>query len=136
MNNLLTALMTKISNSVLSTDVGGRIFLDMAPEGTEFPYVVFSIVADTPDNTFTDVLDNVLIQFSLFSTSLSATEITTMYNDLKSLFDDCTFTLSSGTLLSMERVNLTTMVDDITTPSGTIGSKQWAVDYNIKVKDL
>ena len=142
LNNLLTALMTHFTEAPggVHNDfydyIGGRLFLDRAPEGAEFPYVVFSIVADTPDNTFTDALDDVLIQFSLYSTSSSATEMTTMYNDLKSLFDDCTFTLSPGTLLSMERVNLTTMVDDITTPSGTVGLKHWAVDYNVKVKDL
>ena len=60
-----------------------------------------------------------------------------MYKDLKALFDDCILTLlTSGTMLSMERVNLTTMADEITTETGTVGMRHWAVDYNVKVKDL
>jgi len=65
MNNLLSAIMTKLSGSALYNDVGGRIFLDEAPEGTEFPYVVFFIVSDVPEKTFTEDFENIIIQFSL-----------------------------------------------------------------------
>ncbi len=136
MNNLLTAIMTKISGSNLSSDVGGRVYLDQAPDACEMPYIVFFIVSDVPDNTFEEFLEDILIQFSLFSSSSSATEITTMYTDLKALFDDCSFLITSNTLLWFKRSHLTTMVDGITAPTGTVGVRHWAVDYSILMQRI
>lgn len=124
LNNLLTAIMTKTVDSTLSSDVAGRIFLDEAPQEAEKPYVVFFIVSDVPEKTFTEDFENIIIQFSLFSDSEGAAEITTMYNDLKTLFDECTFSITASTLIWMNRVNLTTMFED--------GVRHWAVDYEIK----
>ena len=45
MNNMLTAIATKISGSALQSYVGGRIYLDQAEQGAQFPYVVYFIVA-------------------------------------------------------------------------------------------
>ncbi len=126
--------MTKISGSALSTDVGGRIFLDEAPADCEFPYVVFFIVSDVPDDVFAKKGEDVLIQFSLFSASKGATEITTMYTDLKALFDDAQLTVTSSTMIIMKRENLVTSVDEITTPEGTVGVKTWHVDYSIALQ--
>jgi hypothetical protein len=131
LKNLLTAIMTKTTGSALSIDVGGRIYLDQAPDNSTFPYVVFFIVSDVPEKTFSEDFENVLIQFSLFSASSGATEITTIYTDLKSLFDECSLSITGNTLVWMKRANLTTMVDDITIQDGTQAVKHWAVDYDI-----
>jgi hypothetical protein len=132
MNALLTALMTKTSGSALSTDVGGRIYLDRAPAGVSFPYVVFFIVSNVPEKTFSEVYENVIVQFSLFSSSQSAIEITYMHSHLKALFDECSMTISGSTLVWMKRTNLVTMVEDMDTPTGMAGVKHWAVDFEIK----
>ena len=134
MNNLLTAIMTKLTGSALSSDVGGRIFADEAPDGAPFPYVIFLIISDVPDNTFTDDLHEILIQFSLYSTSSGLAEITDMYADLKALFDDCTLAITSTTFLFMKRQSMTTMFDAITTPAGEVGVRHWAADYIIKTR--
>jgi len=131
MKNLFAAIMTKTSGSSLSTAVGGRIYLDEAPAGCEFPYVVFRVVTGGPDNMFNKKGKDTLIQFSLFSTSKGATEITTMYADLMALFDECVMTITSNNLVLMDFQNLATMVDEITTPEGTATLKHWAVDFNI-----
>lgn len=133
MNYLLTALMTKITTgpSALYSDVSGRVYLDRAPNEAEFPYVVFFIVSDVPEKTYTEDFEDIIIQFSLFSASEGAAEITDIYTDLKSLFDECSLSITSSTLVWMKRSNLITMVDDITTSQGTFGVKHWAVDYNI-----
>jgi len=140
MNNLLTAIYNKTSDSDLSSDVGGRIFLDQAQLGTEFPYVVFFIVSAVPDNAFAQDGEDILIQFSLFSASKSATEITTMYGHLKALFDDCSLTIPpTGTvtdaLVWMRRDSLATLVDEVTTEAGTLGVKAWHVDYTILTQE-
>jgi hypothetical protein len=131
MNNILTAIHGKTVASALSTDVGGRIYLDRAPDNCEYPYCVYSVVVATPEKTFTEHYTNTLIQFSLFSSSSGATEITTMYNDLKSLFDECSLTITSNTLVWMKEQNLTTMVDDVTTPAGLQTVKHWAADFEV-----
>src|SRR3972149_9350176 len=131
MNNLLKGIMDKISGSSLSSDVGGRIFLDEAPQGSEYPYIVFFIISDVPQDTFTEYLDDILIQFSIFSASQGATEITTIYNDLISLFDNCALTITSDIHISMMRQNLTTMTEDIVLTDATQRVKHWAVDYSI-----
>jgi hypothetical protein len=131
MNNLLTAIYGKTSGSALSSDVGGRIFLDRAPDGCEFPYVVFFVVSGVPDRTFSEHYTNTLIQFSLFSASEGAAEITDMYADLKALFDECSLTITASTLVWMREQNLTTMIEDITTVNGAQQVKHWAVDFEI-----
>jgi hypothetical protein len=134
MNALLTGLMSKLTGSTLSTQVGGRIYLDEALEGDAFPYVVFSIVACTPDDTFKNKLDDILIQFSLFSTSKGATEITTMYNNLIAILDDAPLSVTGFSHIWLIRKNLTTMIEEITTPAGTEICKHWAVDYSIMLE--
>lgn len=131
MNALLTAIFGKTSGSLLSTDVGGRIFLDQAPAGTEFPYVVFFVVSATPNRTFTERYTETLIQFSLFSASESAVEITTMYGHLQSLFDECALSVTGSTLVWFREQNLTTMMDGIVTANGTQNVKHYAVDFEV-----
>lgn len=134
MNNLLAAIMTKCAGSALSSDVGERIFLDVAPDGTEYPYAVFKIIAGTPQDTFKDTIEDTLIQFSLFSISAGAAEITDMYADLKALFDWQALTITGNTCIWVMRQSLATMFDDITTPAGTVGLRHWAVDYSMLVE--
>lgn len=131
MNNLLTAIYSKFTGSTLSTAVGGRIYLDEAPENTAYPYVVYQIISSVPEDHFNEYLDNTLIQFSLFSDSRSASEVSTLYGYLKTLFDDATLTITSTTHLWTVRQNLMTMIEDVTTTAGTVGVRHWAVDYSI-----
>jgi hypothetical protein len=131
MDSLLSAIITKTAGSAFSADVGGRIYLDHAPDLAEFPYCVFFIVSDVPMDTFTDSLDDVLIQFSLYSASSGAAEVAGMYNDLRSLFDNCILSITGGNFVSMRRQNLQTMVEEVITQAGTQMVKHWAVDYQI-----
>ncbi len=129
MKNLLTGIMTKTSGSAFSTDVGGRIYFEQAPDGATFPYCVFSIVSGNPEDTFTEKVTDVVIQFSLYSTSPGVTEIGTMYDDLQSLFNDAVFSVTSNTLLRCMFQSFTTISEDATTLAGGRGLRHWAVDY-------
>lgn len=135
MQNLLTAIYGKTINSALSTAVGERIYLDQAPDDTEFPYIVYSIVSNVPDKTFTENFEDILIQFSIFSASESAMEIAAIYNALYALFDECSLTITSNILLRMTRENLVTMVEDSTTPIG-VGVKHWAADFSVLIERI
>jgi len=129
MDALLAAIYGKISGSALSSDVGGRVYLDEAPAGCEFPYVVFFIVSGVPDNVFNKYGESVTIQFSLFSDSAGAAEITDMFNDLTAIYDDAQLTVTGYNMIIMERQNLVTMVEEIETTEGKQAVKHWAVDY-------
>ncbi len=134
MNNLLTAIYSKVSNSNFSSDIGGRFYLDDAPQDVEFPYSVYFIVSAVPNDTFTEFLDDVLVQFSIFSASEGAAEITGIYNNLIALFDNCSLTITSDTHIWMDRQNLMTMIEEVVTPAGTTKVKHWAVDYSIMIQ--
>lgn len=121
---------TTVSND-LNTNIGGRLFLDDAPEGTEYPYVVFFVVVATPDDVFSKAGKSTFIQFSLFSNSPGGAEISTMYADLMALFNDCTLVITSNALVWFRWSNLTTMVEDHTTPNGTVKVKHYAVEYEV-----
>ena len=115
----------------MSTDVDGRIFYKEAPQNSQFPYCVYFIISGIQDKTFTEHYTNTLIQFSLFSSSEGATEIATMYKDLKALFDECSMTITSNTLVWMREQNLTTMSEEITTVDGLQKVEHWAVDFEV-----
>ena len=134
MDALLAAIYSKLTGSALSSDVGGRVYLDEAPAGCEFPYVVFFIVSGVPDNVFNKYGESVMIQFSLFSDSAGATEITDMFNDLTALYDDVQLTVTGYNMIVMERQNLITMVDQVETADGTQTVKHWAVDYEAVIQ--
>jgi len=134
MKNLTTAIYGKLSGSALAAHIGTRLYKGRAPEGASYPYIVFMVVSDAPDNTFTEYLEDVLIQFSCFSSTSGSTEAENIYTDLKTLYDDCAMTITGSTLLYMQRTNATLMVEDHTTPGGMIQVWHYAVDYSIKTK--
>jgi len=131
--NLTTAIFAKCAvGSDLYNDVAGRLFNGRAPEGAEYPYVVFLLVSDMPEKTYTEDFENVIIQFSLFSSTIyDTTEIEDMFTHLKALYDECSFEITDSTLIWMKRENATLMVEDHTTPAGTVQVWHYAVDYSI-----
>jgi hypothetical protein len=133
MINLLTAIYSKISGSSFATAIGSRFYQGEAPiGGADYPYVVFKIVTNRPDNTMSSSYEDVVIQFDLFSTASGTTEIHTIYGYLKSLYDECSLSISGGdTLIWMHRNFASFMPEEHTTPSGT--SRVWAyhVEYTI-----
>lgn len=120
----LTALKSKLAGSALAAYVGNRIYFEEAPENTPYPYVVYFIVSALPEKTFTEDMDDILVQFSLFSDSEGGTEIATMHGHLNTLLDEASLSISGSALVWMRRANLTTV------PGA--GFRHWAVDYEIR----
>ena len=126
MTNLLAAIITKCTGSTLATYVSNRIYLDQAPDSATFPYVVYSVVSNTPENVFVEDVYEAIIQFSLYSKTAGATEVVTMHNYLRTLFDDATFSVTSSTLVRCMWQHTTTMLDD--------DIRHWAIDYVMTVR--
>lgn len=141
MKSLTTAIFGLMTSSTaLYGDIGGRMFKGRATEGAEYPYVVFQIISDVPDLTFTESYEDVLIQFSLFSSASSSGEVEDMFAHLKELYDECAMSIPAvshdvaATLVWMKRVNATLMVEDEETPAGTRQVFHYAVDYEVKIQ--
>lgn len=131
MLNLTTAIYGRLSGSALAAHIQNRMFKGQAPEGTDYPYVVFFVITDTPDRTFSEDFQDVVVQFSLFSTTSGTTEIENLYTDLNTLYDEKPFAITGATLVWMRRSQANFIVEDHTTPDGT--QRVWAyhVDYDI-----
>lgn len=103
MQALFSAIMTKFSGSSLSTNLVGRMYASEAKQGVSKPYGVFSIVSNTVDYTFDSRTEDILLQFNLVSESRSVVEINSLFEDLKTLYDDCILTVSGYSHVKMER---------------------------------
>jgi len=141
LKSLDTAIFGKmISTTALYSDIGGRLYKGKAPAGAEYPYIVFQIVSDVPEKTFSEDFEDILIQFSLFSSASSSSEVENMFSHLKELYDECALTITAvshdvaATLVWMKRENATLMVEENTTPSGTQEIWHYAVDYSIMIQ--
>lgn len=87
-----------------------------------------------PRDTFTDRLEEVIIQFSIFSQASGSTEIEDIFTNLTALYDDCALTITSSTHLVMERQNASLTSGELTTPLGVEEYWQYDVDYSVTFK--
>ena len=131
MLNLSKAIWGELSGSALSAHIASRLYKGQAPEGTDYPYAVYLIVTATPEHTFTEDYENVIVQFSLFSTASGTTEIENCYTDLKTLYDEKSFSITGSILIFMRRTKAGFIADDYTTPSGTQRVWHYAVDIEV-----
>lgn len=131
MLNLTTALYGRLSGSALADHIGNRMFKGQAPDGAVYPYIVYFVVTNTPDHTFSEDFENTIIQFSLFSSESGTTEIENMYADLKTLYDEKTFSITGSTLVWMRRSNANFIVEDHVTTAGT--QRVWAYHVEFEV---
>lgn len=135
MKNLSTAIFSKMTSSTdLYSDIGGRLFKDFAPDGAEYPYIVYSVASNSPDNVFSGNYEETTIQFNLFSSASGSTEVEDMYEHLIALYDECSLMITAQTLIWMRRENATLMVEDHTVKNGTVQVWRYAVDYRITAK--
>lgn len=130
---LTTGIYAKTTGSSLSSNTGGRIFKGIAPPGAEFPYVVFSVESATPDRTFTEVFEDTLIQFDIYSkTSGSTSQIETLYNNLNTIYDESTLSITGSTLMWMRRTNASLIPNREVTPMGEETIWHYSVMFECK----
>lgn len=138
MKALTTGIYSKFTGSAFSTSIGGRLYKNRAPQNPTWPYAMYFIIVDVPQDTFTERLEEVTVQFSIFSQTSGTTEIEDAMTNLKALYDNCTWTPAVGagyTFISMRRVgggSLTDIPGD--TATGTGQYFQYDVDYEIIIK--
>ena len=103
MQELFTGIYSKFSgNAALKAVVTGFYFTE-APQGTVYPYIVYHKISGVPDYTYTESMENVLIQFNIYDDHSSSTTINDIYAKLTALFDWCSLTVTSWSSIYMKR---------------------------------
>jgi len=114
MQVLFTGLYNKyLSNAALKAAITGFYFTE-APQDAVMPYVVYNLVSNVPDWTYTEDMENSLLQFSIFDDHSSSTTINDIYEKLTALFDWCVLTVEGYSHIYMKReFNILTRGNDI-----------------------
>ena len=106
MNSLFTAIydhFKAIPYSGLYANIGGRLYLNVSPQGATFPHCVYFIVSDYDALDYSDETEEISIQFNIFSEKNSAAEAGNLLEDLKSMFDGCDISVSGWHVLNFQR---------------------------------
>jgi hypothetical protein len=130
MKNLTTAIYLKFTGSALDTLINGNLFKSEAPENTDMPYVVYFVVSDIPEYPGGKTIEKFDIQFSIFSSASSSSEVEDILTTLRALYDDCVLTITGNTPIYFIRENFTAMRDEITTTAGTAGVWHYVQEYS------
>lgn len=77
--------------------IGGRMYLEYAPEGTQFPYAVYSLDSNVHDWQFNTDYEESLVTFHLFANE--ETEVLDLEKKLRDAYDESSFTVSNYSLL-------------------------------------
>ncbi len=126
MQNIFDAIYNTISGSAFSTSIGGRFSFHEAPQKETFPYAVYNHISTIPEVASGGyLLEDVLIQITLFSNKNSATEVCDIYDDCIALYDEASLTITGYTNLRMSRES-STMIRD---PEDNVW--QFNIDYRI-----
>jgi len=139
MKNFYTGLMTYFNaapHNSFYNDIGGRLYNTYAPDGTTLPYAVFQHISSRPADTFAEAMDDILIQFTIFSTSASSSEIHTAMVDLKALFDNASFTVTGATIVEFVRQGEGLSSDTFETTDGLQRGWNYYVEYSVLVRNV
>lgn len=91
MQSLFKAIYNKISGDAdLSAALTGGARLAEMPEGAAMPYMVFDLISNAPDFTFSQTIERARIQFTIVADSLE--ELSECAEKVRACFDDATLT--------------------------------------------
>lgn len=87
----------------LYNDLSGKFYNTEAPQNTNYPYGVMHLIANDYDWTFTENLEEFLVQMTLYDDNSSPDNITDYYENLKVLYDWATPIITGYQLTWMVR---------------------------------
>lgn len=95
---VLTGWFTKFNTSnTFNTGIAGRLYLVEAPQDPTYPYAVTQEVSSVPSYTFDTEMQNILVQLTIYSKEILATEITSLTGYARDLFDWTSLSLTNWT---------------------------------------
>lgn len=86
----------------------GGMWNVIAEEGSSFPYGTFDVITDTPDHfaSGNNYIENILLQFNLFSNTKSQVEVLNILGELIDCFDFANMIVENYVLKSCVRENV------------------------------
>ena len=108
MQQVSKAIITRYSaEATFKAALTGGLYDTEAPQGTAFPYGVFQLISETDEHTFTDIKENCILQFKIYSNvSTSSVELDLLLKKLLAAFNYCTLTVTDYTFLKMQKENI------------------------------
>ena len=106
MNALFKAIWNRFATTTGSgfyNDISGRMYLNKASQAASFPYCVYFSVSDIDDLDFSEEHEDFLIQFNIFSQNNSAVEAGDLLETLKTMYDNCSLTVTGWRHLQFQR---------------------------------
>lgn len=91
------------SHNAFYTSIGGRFYYKQAPQQATFPYCVHWYPNDAYRPMFVEEYENFIVQFDLYDQDTDASTILTAGDNLKTLFDDATPTITGYSVIYMIR---------------------------------
>jgi len=126
MKEVEEALVTKFNNDSEIDALTNGLFNAEAPQGTEYPYVVFSYPSGTPDWTFSDDMKEMVIQFKIHDKNTSTVNVNLIYAALHTLFDWCELDIDGWHLTYMKEIlEFKVRVDE---------KWQYVIQYRIRIQ--
>ena len=98
-----------LADTALQALIGGRFFEVEAPQETDLPYVVYSVISNTNTPTFTEKMESLRVQLSVVSRESGSTQLKNVLAALEAVFDEAKFYVTtngsaSGKVENFERV--------------------------------
>ena len=129
LETILTGVKAWFDNSDLPALTAG-LFYGSADRDTVAPYVVYNLIDGRADDDMSSYVQDVLLQFSVWSEEASPTEATRIGEHLALWFDDAKITVEGGTCYRCDRESYNLIAD----PDAT--GWQYQVDYRLMVQEV
>jgi len=126
MQVLFTGIWNKYNGNAALKAVVSGMYLTEAPQGTAYPYIVYHKISGRPDYTYTEDMENVIIQFNIFDDNNSSTTINDIYTKLTALYDWCSLTVAGWDSIYMRRE-----IDNLTRDNGIWN---YFVQYRLEIQ--
>ena len=103
MQVLFTGIYSKFNgNAALKAAVTGMYF-NKAIQTAIMPYIVYHKISGRPDYTFTEDMENTLIQFNIYDSNSSSVTVNDIFEKLKTCYDWCPLTVTGWDSIYMKR---------------------------------
>jgi len=126
MQVLFTGIWNKYNGNAALKAVVSGMYLTEVPQGTAYPYIVYHKISGVADYTYTEDMENVIIQFNIYDDSNSSTTINDIYTKLTALYDWCSLTVSGWNSIYMKRE-----LDNLTKENGIWN---YFVQYRLEIQ--
>jgi len=131
LETILTGIKTWFDDSPLPALTEG-LFYGQADRDTDAPYVTYHLIDGRTDDDMSSYVQDMLVQFSVWSDDSSPTEAVRIGEMLALWFDDAAIDVDGGACYICQRESYNLVQD----PDVVGGGWQYQVDYRLMVQEV